>query len=249
MSVMSGLLNQYYTQVDHVLTDVVRTQEESITQAGEMVAEAIAEGRLFFLTGCGHSYLMAVEAEFRAGGIMVANAILEPSLMLHENVLKSSALENLEGYGTVIIDHAGVSRGDVLVVVSNSGQNAVPVEMALEGRRRGVKVIAVTSVQYSRSLEPRHSSGKRLYEVADIVIDNCGFVGDTTVTLAGLDAGIGPTSTIAGAFIVNMLVLEIVQSLLSRGIEPPIFKSIHLPDAAEWNEKYLRQWKDQITYA
>jgi uncharacterized phosphosugar-binding protein len=244
----TSLLKEYYTRVDQVLSRIVRTQAKSIARAGGIVADAIVGGHRFLITGCGHSYIMAEEADYRAGGLVVACALLEPSLILHENPSKASALENLEGYGEVIIDHARILRGDVLVVVSNSGQNAVPVEMALEAKRRGAKVIAVTSLEYSQSIEPRHSSGKKLYEVADVVIDNCGVIGDAAVALEGMDTKVGPTSTIAGVFIVNRLVIEIVKDLLSRGIEPPVFKSLRMPDARAWNERHLRRWEDQITY-
>ena len=156
---------------------------------------------------------------------MPIRPIVEPGMTLHDSPAKATALERLEGYAKIIIDNSGMRRGDVLIVISNSGINVVPVEMALGSRALGVTVIAITSMKHSTAQSSRHASGKRLFEVADIVIDNCGMPGDAAVETPACPVRIGPTSTLAGIAIVNAISAEVVGKLYDMGIEPPVMVS------------------------
>lgn len=210
----------YLTAATTILARVTRTQTPTIEEAGARLAKALDAGHRLWVFGTGHSHLLAEELYERAGGLAGVRAILEPSLMLHEGALKSSALEKLTGLAAVLLDDNDIAGGDVVIVASNSGRNAVPIEFAQGCRERGALVIAVTSLAHSRSVASRAPDGRRLFEVADLVIDNCGVPGDAV--LPG-DPPYGATSTAAGALIVQAIVCEAV-SLMAA---PQVLRSFN----------------------
>lgn len=239
----------YYESIRAILSDIHSTQADVIDRAAELITSVLLDGGNFYLYGTGsHSTVMVAEATFRAGGLMVANPIFDPHAVWPRRNTKGNLLERLQGYAPVLLEYADARSGDVLVVVSNTGNRVLPVDMALEAKKRGITVIALTSIRYSSQLPARHRSGRRLYEVADVVLDNRCPPGDAAVEIPGLEAKVGATSTIAGAFIINALAMQVACRLLERGVTPPVFKSSHLPDAPEWNRKYLDEWKDRIKY-
>jgi uncharacterized phosphosugar-binding protein len=154
---------------------------------------------------------------------------------------KSSYLERLEGYGAILFDYVKPAPEDIFIIISNSGRNAVPIEMALEAQKRGHKVIAVTSVAYSQSSTSRHSSGKRLFEAADVVLDNCSRAGDVAVKVPGLAQGLGPTSTITGAYLLNAVIVQATCKLIEKSVEPPVLWSGNLDGGMEHNERIFRR--------
>lgn len=245
----SQLIREYLQKVRSLIDTIVRTQSQAIESAANLIAESILAGGTVHYTGCGHSSMLAVEMVFRCGALAIANAILEPSLMLHEKPLtKGAKLEKLHGYGQIIIDSAPMERYDTLVVISNSGVNPVPVEMALTAKQRGHKVIALTSLQYTTSVPALHSSGKKLHKVADVVLDNCGVLGDAILEIEGFPARVGPTSTIAGAFILIAVHIRAIQVLLENGLTPPVLMSGQMPEAEAWNERLFLEWDEWIRY-
>ena len=139
-------------------------------------------------------------------------------------------------------------KGDVLLIHSVSGRNTVPVEMAIEASKVGVYVIALTNMEYSSGVASRHPSGKKLYEVSDLVLDNCGVAGDAAIRLEGLEEAIGPTSTAVGTALVNGLMIEVVEKLIEDKIVPPVFLSANLDGGDEHNRKIFEEYKDNIFY-
>lgn len=234
------MARKYLASVRQTLDLVENTQLEAIGKAADAIAECIGRGGKLYIFGTGHSHIIGEEAYYRAGGLVNVQAVLEPALMLHEGAYKSTDMERLEGYARIILDNCGIRPGDVLLIVSNSGRNAVPVEMALLARERGITAVALTSLAHSGSVPSRHSSGKRLFEVADIVIDNCGVVGDAALQVDGMSTNIGPTSTVAGTAIINMLQAEVVERLLAKGIKPPVFVSANV----EGGDEADQQWRE-----
>lgn len=217
----------YLSRATEVIRSVTDTQVEAITAAGVAVAGALRAGHRLWTFGTGHSHMLAEELYSRAGGLDGVRAVLEPSLMLHEGAAKSSALERLPGLAATLLSVHDVAAGDVVLVASNSGRNAVPVEFAQECRSRGATVVAVTSMSHSRSVASRAPSGSRLFEVADIVIDNCGVPGDAILDIPGSPEAVGPTSTATGALIVQAIVCEAVQQLVASGHAPPVLRSFN----------------------
>jgi uncharacterized phosphosugar-binding protein len=221
----------YLTQAARTVQAVVDTQEPAIRAAGESVARALADGHRLWTFGTGHSHLLAEELYMRAGGLDDVHAVLEPSLMLHEGFGKSSTLERLPGFAGALLSQYDVGAGDVGLVASNSGRNPVPVEFAEECAARDAVVVAVTSLDHSRSVTSRAPSGRRLFEVADIVIDNCGVPGDAVLDVPGVAERVGPTSTMTGALIVQAIVCEAVSQLVELGHAPRVLRSANSDQA------------------
>ena len=164
-----NVARKYLEHVQDILNKVTDSQSEALEKAANFVSESCLNGGRFYVFGSGHSHMIAEEIYIRAGGLAYVRAILPPELMLHEMPNKSTWLERLDGYAEAMLNLYKVSAEDTILIISNSGRNAVPVEMALGAKQIGCKVIAMTSMQHSASITSRHKSGKKLYEIADVV--------------------------------------------------------------------------------
>jgi uncharacterized phosphosugar-binding protein len=204
------------------------SQLGAIRVAAGLVVEAVTSGRRFWVFGTGHSHTLAEELYGRAGGLADVRAILEPGLMLHEGLQKSSLLERLPGLAEVLLETNQLAAGDVVLIASNSGRNAVPVEFALGARERGAQVIALTSMAHTSTITSRAPSGQRLFETADVVIDNCGVPGDALIAVQGSPEPTGATSTMIGAMLLQALTVEIVTRLVDRGQTPNVLRSLNV---------------------
>jgi uncharacterized phosphosugar-binding protein len=216
---------RFFDHAQKKLQQVLEHEMPNIQAAADLVTESCAQGGKFYVFGSGHSHMIAEELYLRAGGLALVHGILPPELMLHEMPNKSTYLERVEGYSQSLVELYRVEAKDTILVISNSGRNAVPVEMCLAAKAKGAKVIAMTSMQHSANCASRHSSGKKMYEIADVTIDNWGEPGDAAFPIEGLDSCIGPTSSITGITIAQALVCQVVDNLVKMGIEPPVFKS------------------------
>ncbi|MEC9488691.1 MAG: SIS domain-containing protein [Halanaerobium sp.] len=239
-------IEEFKQYVDDVFAMVWETQKEKMVRAGEIVADSIAKDGLIHVFGTGHSHLVGEEVMYRAGGIAAVNAILEPSLTGTEHVTKSEFTERMEGWGKIILDYHQPGPDDVMIVVSNSGRNGAPIEVAWEAQKRGLTVIAIVSEKYCRSVTSRHSSGKKLIDVADLILDNCTELGDAAVQLAGMQVPVGPASNISAFFIIHALLVQAIESMLEKGIEPPVYKSGNLDNAREYNKHLIAKYRQRI---
>ena len=183
---MYKMIDTIFTTGQKILNDLRTTQSENLHKAAELIATAHKNGHKFFVSGSGHSHTVAEELYGRAGTLAFTVPILTPELTLVDHPTKSTMLERLDGYAKILVDLYRVSEGDVILIASNSGRNAYPVEMALCAKEIGAKVIAITSVDHSSKTTSRHSSGKKLMDIADIVIDNCGVEGDSALKMEGM---------------------------------------------------------------
>ena len=241
--------HDYIKTVTETITRAWETQQTQMTGAKTLIAKAIEAKKNVFVFGCSHAGILAEEVFYRTGGLAVVNPIFFPGFMLNTRpITMTSALERTEGLGKIILKQNHVSEGDVLLLHSVSGRNTVPVEMAIEARAMGVHTICITNLEYSNAVTSRHPSGKRLFEVCDIVIDNCGVTGDAAVMLDGLPEKIGPTSTTVGAAILNAIVIEAVEEMIADGIVPPVFMSANLDGGDEHNARIFEEYKDNIFY-
>ena len=244
---MSGA-DGYLGQVGAMIERLHGEQLGQIREAGGLVADVLRADRLVHVFGTGHSHMLAEEGLYRAGGLAPVNAILESGLMLHEGAAVSTRLEKLPGYSPIVADKYGFEEGDLLIVVSNSGVNAAPVEMALLAREAGLKVLAICSVDYARSVEPRPGVSTRLYEVADLTLDNLGEPGDAVVEVDGSGLKVGPTSTVIGAALLNAVFVEATCALAAEGVEPPVYRSSNMPGASEHNRGLVERFKTRIRH-
>ena len=236
-----------------IVTDCIEkaweTQKDNILMAASWVAENIEAKRNVFVFGCSHAGILAEEVFYRTGGLAVINPIFFPGFMLNTRpITMTSALERVPGLGKTILTQNHVGEGDLLIIHSVSGRNTVPVEMAIEAKNMGVRTVCITNLAYSNGVTSRHPSGKRLFEVCDLVIDNCGEKGDAAVKLDGLEEKIGPTSTAVGTAILNALVIEAVEKMIADGIVPPVFMSANLDGGDEHNARIFEEYKDNIFY-
>ena len=204
---------------------------DRIVEAGKVVANAIVQGGTLHIFGTGHSHMLAEELYVRAGGLTCVNAILEPSLMLHKDPARATELERQEGLAAEILAKHEMRAGDVVIVASNSGRNPVPIEMALLARKRGLAIIALTSLAHSQAVASRHFSGQRLFEVADVVLDNGGEMGDAILEVERLAIKACPTSTVVGAAILNAVMATAIEDLLSKGFVPSVLVSSNVDDS------------------
>lgn len=225
-----------------VVDKIKTTQKENIVNAAKMIAEAHMNKKTFYVSGSGHSHSVAEELYGRAGGLAFTVPIMTTELTLTEHPTKSTFIERLEGYATILADLYKISAGDVVLIASNSGRNAYPVELAMEAKKRGASVIALTSMAHSSQVSSRHKSNKRLFEVADIVIDTCGQKGDSATYLTGVSVPILPTSSIANTFICAALSAEVVAYLHEHGAEVEVLVSANVDGGFEKNEAYMEKY-------
>jgi uncharacterized phosphosugar-binding protein len=242
------MIKAYFDAIRQQLDEVERTQTENLQRAAQVMADAIASDHLIYVFGATHAGILAQELFYRAGGLACISPILPPGLTCDVRpITMTSHLERHSGYAQIFMSEIPIEAGDVLIVHSVSGRNAVAVEVAQYGRDKGATVIALTSLTYSRSVAPRAGT-KRLFEVADIVLDNCGVIGDAVVEVPGMRQKVSPTSTVIGAAMLNALVAQTVALLKERGIDPPVFLSANMDGGDVHNAKLLQRYRGRVTY-
>lgn len=227
--------NEFIDRGLQVLEQIRTTQAQAIETAAEWIKDSLEKGGVWHVFGSGHSHAMGEELFYRAGGLAPVNAILDVNLSMFGggSPTRGTNLERLEGYARIIMGNYDLRKGEVMLVVSNSGINAVPIEVAMIGKQLGLQIIAMTNLTQSRAAKSRHSSGKKLYELADLVIDNCIDVGDACVEIAPGLPKASSLSTLAGAAIVQTIVAEVAARMHADGIEPPIWTSANVPGGDE----------------
>jgi uncharacterized phosphosugar-binding protein len=240
-------MDRYYELLMKQMERVKETQWEKIELAGRWLGESLAKDGWLYAFGTGHSHLLAEEIFYRAGGLARATPMLDSALMLHEKAIEATYKEREAGYGIEFLNSYPVQAGDVLMVASNSGRNAVPIDLALEGKRRGLRVIAITNLEQSRAWPSRHSSGKLLADAAELTIDNCGVNGDACLELEGLPGKVGPTTTSTGALIVNAIIVEGIEQAMKLGKAAEIYISSNT-FGDDHNEKLLQKYKNKIRH-
>jgi len=247
---MSALAKAYIDGVIQLLQRITEEEMPALRDAAKIMAEAIAQGKRIFAFGCTHSSLPIQDLVYRAGGLMLINPIFGPGIASLDvrPATMSSAIERLQGYAQALLDNNPIGAGDVLILVSVSGRNAVPVEMAQLARERGIKVIGVTSRVYTDAFASRHPSGKKMYEFADVVLDNKVDQGDAMLQAEGVPQRFCPASGVTSTALLQALVAATVEELLARGITPPIFLAANVDGGAEYNARLLAQYKDRILY-
>jgi uncharacterized phosphosugar-binding protein len=239
----------YLEEARRALDRLGREEGGSIRAAAAAVADALEAGGVLHVFGAGHSHMLAEEAFYRAGGLAAINPILDRRLMFFDGVMASTQAEREPGYAGCILEREDVRAVDAAIVASNSGRNAVPIEMAVELQKRGVKVIAITSLAHSRAVASRHALGRRLFEIADIVIDTGTPAGDAAIAVPGGAFRMGPLSTVVGAAIVHAIQIEAASLLLQRGHEPPVLASANLDTTSQDDlKRTLARYAGRIRY-
>ena len=229
-----------YLETIRALLDELSGDAVQIKEAAGWCADTVAAGGLIHVFGSGHSHMAAEEAFHRAGGLVPVNAVLVEWLMVHQGGRRASLMERQPGLGELIVGTEPVEAGDVFFVVSNSGRNPVPVEVAQAAKALGAKVIAIVSRKHSEAVTARGGGGVKLGDVADLALDNHAPLGDAAVAV-GADLRVGGVSNVMSLVIIQTIVVETVKMLVERGIQPPVFKSANVDGADEWNAEQLRR--------
>lgn len=238
----------YFDTLRTLLDEAGRKNADTIQTLGVVIAESIAIGGILHVFGTGHGHMLAEELFYRAGGLVPVNAILDSTLMLHESALSSSLAERLPGYADVVLSRYRVEAGETLIIASNSGRNSVPIEMAMAAKARGLNVVALTSLAHANSQSSRHPSGKRLHELADYVLDNCGVIGDAALSIDGVAEPVAPTSTAVGVALLHSVVYAVITQLVEQNVEPPIFTSANVGNSDARNQQLLAQYRGRLRH-
>ncbi len=221
----------YFEKTTQLLERLRETQMPPIEAAADICADRIAQGGLVFLFGAGHSRMMCEEMTPRQGGFVGFFSLVEWAVSNHASIVGTNGLrgplhlEKYEGYAEEILKGFKFGPHDAFILISTSGIRPLIVEMAMGARTRGLPAIAIVSRAHCEQSPPAHSSGKKLIDVADVVIDNQCPPGDCVLELEGMEWRTGPTSTVTGGMLVNMLRVEVAERLLQRGVKPEVLPS------------------------
>ncbi|MFI9614481.1 SIS domain-containing protein [Streptomyces sp. NPDC052023] len=242
--------DQYLDAAVGLLQRVRAEESGNIAAAGRLLADTVAAGGRLFAFGAGHSSLAAQDVVYRAGGLALMNLLVVPGVVGVDVMPATlgSALERVDGLAAAVLDSSPLRAGDVLVIISLSGRNALPVEMALNARALGVRVIGVTSVAYAGETSSRHSSGTYLKDHCDIVLDSKIAVGDAELTHDLVPAPFAPASTVVTAALLQSVMATAAVELAGRGIEPPLLRSGNVDGGHDWNGRVLEEYGDRIFY-
>lgn len=238
------IFDTYYDRLVATLGEIKATQQVPMMQAAETVAKTLVDDGIVYLFGCGHSHLIALDCFYRAGGLANVSAVLDTDLMLHNGAAKSSKLERMSGIAESVFERYCMTERDTLFVISTSGKNAVPVEMAQTAMRRGVPTVAVTSGAYFADKK----DAPMLYECADIVIDNCVPHGDAVMEIDGCDTKMGSVSTAASSYILQAVLMQAAEIAAAKGARIPVYMSGNVEGGAEFNKSLIQEFLPRIKH-
>lgn len=235
---------EYYEKVKQHLDLLVTADKSEIIKAAEWFSETLIKDKIVHTFGTGHSHMIGLELFVRAGGLANVNAMLDSTVMTAEGARRSAEIERISGLAKVIWDQHEVEEDDIMIVISNSGRNAMPIEMAMMAKEKGLKVIGITSMDQSQKYPSRHPSGKKLFEIVDIVLDNKVPPGDGLLEIEGTLTG--AISSIAGIFLVNLVATEAMKIAHQKGIKLPIYYSQNIDGYS--NEELYSIYKNRIKH-
>jgi uncharacterized phosphosugar-binding protein len=238
---MSSLADTYLATATAMLQRACAQNAPVLKKLGAVIGESVAAGGVLHTFGSGHSEIISREIIGRAGGLVCVSGIFDPT---------GGFIENMVGYGTKLAERYdrahGLLPGETIIVISNSGKNSSPIEVALYARHKGLNVVGLTCVEMSMAAATVHPDRKKLHEIADYVLDNGGVPGDA-ITKVTDDVMAGPTSTFIGATLLNLLSLEVIAWLKAGGHPLPILRSQNMPNAIEYNRELGKHYKGRLS--
>ena len=235
---------QYHSEVKKLIDKVVHKNQDILNKVIDLVSKTIIDDKIIHAFGTGHSHIIGLELFARAGGIANVNAMLDSTVMTSEGARRSAEIERISGFAKVIWDQHKIKKNDIFIVISNSGRNAMPIEMAELAKNNSNKVIAITSINQSSKYPARIKNQKKLYEIADYVIDNCVPSGDSIIPI-GKDFS-GAVSSILGCFIVNLIVTESLKIVHKAGKKLPLFYSQNIDGIS--NEELFSKYEKRVKH-
>ncbi|OCN05438.1 hypothetical protein A4S06_08800 [Erysipelotrichaceae bacterium MTC7] len=240
----------YFEVMDKIVGEIRESQVDNIMKAATLLADTTENGGLIYGFGVGHSYNVIGDAFWRAATPVNYCAIVEPSATGHFEITRSHFVENTYDLGRHVIDYHEVTPNDCVIIISNSGNNIMPVDAAIRCKELGIPTIAITAVNYSNYLKTKHRDGVKLKDVCSIVLDNCTPIGDAAVEIEGFGMKLGSTSTIPNVYLQNYILIEMIEILTQRGFTPDVYYNGHLEEMGDTyknhNEKMVKKYKGRI---
>ncbi|ACC98353.1 uncharacterized protein containing SIS (Sugar isomerase) phosphosugar binding domain [Elusimicrobium minutum Pei191] len=243
---MTNIKHRYLQDLAFLIAKIDKEQSENIDKAAVIVADTLETGGIIHTFGAGHSASVALEGFHRSGSFVQVNAVLDPVLMFHSGAVRATETERKEGYMLDILKTHSFQPQDCMIIVSNSGRNPAGIDAALYAKERGVKVIVITAYQAQKSSKSRHSSGKKLSDIADVIIDNLAGKDEANLSLFE-GKKFGPVSTVSGAAIINAVYFTAAEKLLKKGHKPEIYTSSNAGGDEE-NAKYEKKYASRIKH-
>ncbi len=236
-----SLADSYFASATTLLASAREKNAPVLTALAPIIGQSIATGGVLHTFGSGHSEMIAREIIGRAGGLMPVTGLFDPGYGFSENIV---------GYGTRLAQrhdhHYGLRAGETIIVISNSGKNASPIEVALYAKQKGLTVVGLTSLAMSTTAKTVHPGGKNLHAIADYTLDNLGVSGDAITEVApGQFAG--PTSTLIGCTLLNLLKLGVLEWLQTHGHPLPLVRSQNLPGGMEANIELSQKYRTRLS--
>ncbi|WP_120634596.1 sugar isomerase domain-containing protein [Ruegeria sp. EL01] len=225
--------------------NLIYSQEDIIRSVAGELANIVRQDKLIYAFGTGHSHMIPMEMFGRAGGLANVVAVLDPSILNGFGAMRSGSMERLSGLADIIWEQYDISRAALLFLVSNSGRNSVVVEMALRAKIEGIRTVAITSLEHSKHTVATHSSGKKLFEISDFVIDNGAPYGDCLIQDGGRSTG--GFSSFSGIAIVQTVISETVRLCNNEELTPPLFQSQNTENLTN-NEALYRKYKSIVPH-
>jgi uncharacterized phosphosugar-binding protein len=237
---MDPLPAAFQKHIESLLGSVGRANAGVIAAAGAAIGRSVADGGVLHTFGSGHSEILARELIGRSGGLICVSGIFDPG---------AGVAENVAGYGARLVERYdrryGMRAGEVIIVISNSGKNVSPIEVALYAKEKGLTVVGLCSLGMSRTAPTLHPGGRKLHEIADHVLDNGGVPGDAAIEIAtGVRAG--PTSTLTGALLLNQLQLAAIDWMRANRHVAPVLLSQNLPGGEAHNDELVARYRGRL---
>ncbi|MBW3111234.1 SIS domain-containing protein [Bacillus sp. MCCB 382] len=240
------MISTYFEKIQEKLQIVQTEEADKLAILAQKISSCIQHDGIIHLFGCGHSHILSEEVFYRAGGLVPINPILIEPLMLHEGAVRSSQLEKSREYAGTFVERQDIQTHDVVIVISTSGKNPVPLDVALHAKQKGAYVVSISSFDYVENETSRHESGKFLSQVTDLAINNHSVVGDAILNDERVAVPFSPSSTVVGAAILNSVMAGAIGNMAEEGFEPPIFKSGNVNGAEDHNERLIEKYRRRI---
>ncbi len=239
----------YHAALAATLDRAFAQNDEALRAGATLLARANLDGHNIFAFGCSHAMLPMLELYYRTGGMATINPVRAPGLCLDiDPATMTSQMERIPEYGKVIVDALPLGKDDVLIVHSVSGRNTVPIDVALRAKEKGAHIIVLTSMEMTGAVTSRHPAGLKLCDTADVLLDNCGCVGDAAITIPGVPERVAPTSTSVACALLNAMMAQAVDMIVEAGGIPPVFVSANLDGGDEHNKEMMKQYGEHIFY-
>lgn len=238
------LMDRYIEEIENLYKKIMNTQRDNIVKAADLIVDALKSGANIHVFDTGH--IINSELINRAGGLALLKQFkytftVDDPVRISE---RNQEIGSLEGIGKLVVKSSKAVSGDVFIMGSVSGKTVNVIDIGLAAKERGLKIIAITSLEYSTAVESDHSSGKHLYELGDVVIDNCAPKGDAMLEVEGADNKFGPASGLSSAYIMWCVCAEVIEKMVAAKISPTLFRSVNFPGGWDNYREMCKRYED-----